>query len=88
MHGLWAGDGPSTFRWTFDLDETVHVLEGQVQVDYLGHRFTLSPGEVAHFRAGTQAVWHVPQYLKKAYVLHDPGRVVRWWRQHITAELR
>ena len=79
--GLWACDGPSTFEWTFKMDETVHLLEGRVDIDYLGKRFTLEPGQTATFHAGTKAVWHVPKHAKKLYKLTYPGRLVRWWRK-------
>jgi uncharacterized cupin superfamily protein len=78
--GLWACDGPSTFEWRFGADETVHLLEGAVEVDYLGRRFTLKPGDVATFHSGTRAVWHVPVHAKKVYTVHQAGRLVRLWR--------
>jgi len=78
--GLWACDGPTRFEWYFALDETVHLLEGQVNVEYQGRRFTLKPGDVATFHAHTRAVWHVPVPTKKAYTLRHPGRLVLWWR--------
>jgi len=79
--GLWACDGPSTFEWQFGDDETVHLLEGRVEVEYRGRRFTINPGDTATFHAGTRAVWHVPQYAKKVFVLHQPGLLVRGWRK-------
>jgi len=79
--GLWACDGPSTFEWTFSLDETVHLLEGRIEVHYMGRDFVLLPGDTATFHAGTRAVWHVPVHAKKAYTLHHPGRLVLWWRR-------
>ena len=78
--GLWACDGPTTFEWTFGLDETVHLLEGRVEIDYLGRHFALQPGDTATFHAGTKAVWHVPSHAKKAYTLHHPGKLVLLWR--------
>ncbi len=78
--GLWSCDGPSIFEWHFAFDETVHLLEGEIEVDYQGHRFTLRPGDTATFHTGTRAVWHVKQYSKKAYTLHRPGRLVLLWR--------
>ncbi len=78
--GLWACEGPASFEWTFALDETVQVLEGEVHIDYRGHRFTLGPGDSATFAHGSKAVWMVPQRLKKAYTLHQPPRLVRLWR--------
>ena len=81
ISGLWACDGPTVFEWTFGLDETVHLLEGQVHVDYLGQRFTLKPGDTATFHAGTKATWNVPVHAKKAFTLHRPGRLVLLWRR-------
>lgn len=79
--GLWACDGPSTFEWRFWIDETVHLIEGQVEVSYQGRQFTLKPGDTATFLAGTRSVWHVPQYARKTFSLHEPGRLVRLWRR-------
>ena len=79
--GLWACDGPSSFEWTFGLDETVHLLEGEVEVTYLGRRFVLQPGDTATFHAGTKAVWNVQRHAKKAYTLHHPGRLGLMWRR-------
>jgi uncharacterized cupin superfamily protein len=79
--GLWACDGPSTFEWQFGVDETVHLLEGMVEVKYQGRQFTLKPGDTATFIAGTRAVWHVPEHARKAFSLHEPGRLVRALRR-------
>lgn len=79
--GLWACDGPSTFEWQFGVDETVHLLEGRVEVTYQGREFTLKPGDTATFIAGTRAVWHVPEHARKAFSLHEPGRLVRLLRR-------
>ncbi|OYT89917.1 MAG: hypothetical protein CFE46_05930 [Burkholderiales bacterium PBB6] len=79
--GLWACDGPTTFEWRFGLDETVHLLEGRVEVTYLGRQFVIEPGDTATFHAGTTAIWHVPKYARKAYTLHHPGRLVLLWRR-------
>jgi uncharacterized protein len=81
ISGLWACDGPSVFEWTFGLDETVHLLEGQIEVDYQGRHFTLRPGDTASFLAGTRSVWRVPEHAKKAFTLHRPGRLVLLWRR-------
>lgn len=80
ISGLWACDGPSTFEWAFSMDETLILLEGMVEVEYLGKRFTIRPGESATFLADTKAVWHVPAHVKKAYTVYSPHRVVRLWR--------
>jgi uncharacterized protein len=78
--GVWTCDGTTTFEWHFNLDEAVYVLEGRVEVRYLGSQFVLEPGQSAIFKAGTTAVWHVPTHLKKVFVLQHPGRLALWWR--------
>jgi uncharacterized protein len=79
--GQWACDGPTTFEWRFGSDETVHLLEGRVEVNYRGERFVLNPGDTATFHAGTRATWHVPAYARKVFVLQEPSRLVHWWRR-------
>lgn len=81
VSGLWACDGPTSFVWHFSHDETVHLLEGRVEVEYEGRRFSITPGDIASFQAGTKAIWHVPQHAKKAYTLHQPSWLVRAWRK-------
>lgn len=81
VSGLWACEGPTTFVWHFGGDETVHLLEGRVEVEYLGRKFSILPGETATFHAGTKAIWHVPSHAKKSYTLHKPGMLVRAWRK-------
>lgn len=79
--GIWAADGPSTFEWRFGSDETVYVLQGQVDVTYQGKQFSLRPGDTAVFLAGTSAVWHIPQNVLKSYTLQHPNVLVRSWRK-------
>lgn len=81
--GIWASDGPATFEWRFGSDEVVYVLEGQVEVDYLGNQFSLVPGDTAMFLQGTRAVWHVPKHVKKSYKLFNPNALVRLWRRWV-----
>ena len=81
VSGLWACDGPSTFEWHFGEDETIHVLEGGVEIDYLQHRVTLRAGDMFRFRAGTTALWHVPVHVKKMFTLQRPGLLLRAWRR-------
>jgi uncharacterized protein len=81
VSGLWACEGPTTFEWHFGTDETVVVLEGGVEIDYLGQRFTLRAGDSATFRAGTTAVWHVPERVKKMFTLQRASLPLRAWRR-------
>ena len=71
-----SADGPAvtvqwdctagTFDWIFGVDETVHILEGEVSVaDAAGAVRTLRPGDVAFFPSGSVTLWHVETYVRK-----------------------
>ena len=54
------------FHWHYNIDETVHIIEGAVIVssqDTPPKR--LEAGDVAFFPAGTMAHWHVESYVRK-----------------------
>ena len=60
------------FNWFYDVDETIHILEGGMTItDESGTR-RVGPGEVVFFPAGSKATWHVETYVRKVAVLHDP----------------
>ena len=58
------------FDWYFAVDEIVHIIDGAVTVsaDDFPAR-TLHAGDAALFRAGTWAVWEVPEYVRKHAIL-------------------
>lgn len=64
------------FRWYFGCDETVHIIEGEVEVsaDGIGPTW-LRAGDSAIFRTGTWATWYVPTYVRKHALLRTnlPG---------------
>ncbi len=61
------------FRWHFDWDETVTILEGEVHVTGEdGSERTLRTGDVAFFPGGTSAVWNVETYVRKVAFLRRP----------------
>ncbi|MFZ6774267.1 cupin domain-containing protein [Undibacterium sp. SXout7W] len=74
--GIFECDA-STFEWHYQLDEAVYILEGAVEIDYQGKKLHLKPGDTAFFRAGTTALWHVPQHIKKTWTLYDAGKPAR-----------
>ncbi|MFC3206186.1 cupin domain-containing protein [Aquamicrobium soli] len=62
-----------TFNWHFGIDETVHILDGEVEVSAAGFgKRVLRAGDVALFRAGTTARWHVPVYVRKIAFCRHP----------------
>jgi uncharacterized cupin superfamily protein len=61
------------FNWHYDIDETVYVLEGSVEVrDDNGIVHRLGPGDHALFRAGSHAVWTVDNYVRKVAFCRSP----------------
>lgn len=62
-----------TFRWYFHWDETVVILEGEVDVTAEdGSSYTLRAGDMGYFAARTWSTWHVDNYVKKAAFIRRP----------------
>jgi uncharacterized cupin superfamily protein len=54
------------FHWYFGVEETVHILEGEVVVrEADGRESRLRQGDVAVMPANTWMVWHVERYVRK-----------------------
>jgi uncharacterized protein len=54
------------FRWFYDFDETIHILEGSVLIDDgEGGPRRVKAGDVVFFPAGSSAVWVVDSYVRK-----------------------
>jgi uncharacterized protein len=69
MAGIFVGQ-PSRFRYTFETDETFHVIEGRVTIALdSGGSVTLGPGDIASFPRGAQATWEITEPLRKFFVL-------------------
>lgn len=55
-----------TFRWYFDWDETVVILEGEVHVTAAdGSQRVLRTGDIGYFAGGTWATWRIETYVRK-----------------------
>ena len=54
------------FEWHYDIDETVHFVEGSVTItaDGMATR-RLGPGDVVFFPAGSKATWEIDSYVRK-----------------------
>lgn len=60
------------FRWVYDQDETIHIIEGGVTLTLPDGRIErVGPGDVVFFPAGTSAVWHVDAYVRKLAVFRE-----------------
>jgi len=77
------------FNWHYAVDETVHVVSGEVFVKGEdGQVCRLGPGETAFFPAGTRAVWHVTERVRKIavcrYSMPRPlGRLLCLWNRAV-----
>ncbi|QUD86630.1 cupin domain-containing protein [Phenylobacterium montanum] len=74
------------FNWFYDVDETIHILEGgMLLTDGTGTR-RVKAGDVVFFPAGSKARWEVETYVRKVAVIHHPlpaplGFGMRVWRK-------
>ncbi len=75
--GIWECIGPASFEWHYGVDETIYILEGSADIEYMGKKFTLRAGDSTDFVAGTTAVWTVDDHVRKTFRIHQPGRVIR-----------
>jgi uncharacterized cupin superfamily protein len=75
--GVWECVGPAKFVWHYVVDETIYIIEGAAEVEYLGETFELRPGDHARFISGTTANWVVRDRVKKTFAIQNPGRVAR-----------
>lgn len=58
-----------TFEWHFGVDETVHIIEGEVTVaDARGNERTLRPGDIGFFPVGGKTIWKVETHVRKMAV--------------------
>ncbi len=77
------------FNWHYSVEETVHVISGEVFVtDESGAERRLGPGDMAFFPAGSRSQWRVPVAVRKLaicrHALPKPlGFAVRAWRKLI-----
>jgi uncharacterized cupin superfamily protein len=70
---LYAGTfvvQPSRFRYTFAADESLHVLDGDVEIEIDGGpTVRLRAGDIASFPKGARSTWTVVAALKKFFVI-------------------
>jgi len=67
--GLWRAE-PMSFPYPFANDETIHVLEGQLEVKLEdGETLNLGPGDLVSFTKGTNSTWTVKTPFKKFFIV-------------------
>jgi len=61
-------------------DEVIYILEGSAEIEYLGKKFTLRPGDSSRFVSGTNATWVVTDRVKKTFRIEKPGPIINVMR--------
>jgi uncharacterized cupin superfamily protein len=57
---------PGRFDWHYDLDETIHILEGSIVLECETFGPTrYGPGDVVYFKNGAHAKWIVETQVRK-----------------------
>jgi uncharacterized cupin superfamily protein len=80
---------PGRFWWHYNIDETLHVISGEIFVtDEKGESRRLGPGDMVFFPAGSISLWHVTKEVRKlAFCRHTVPRPVgfalRAWKKLI-----
>jgi uncharacterized cupin superfamily protein len=75
------------FHWHYSVDETLHVISGEVFItNQGGAERRLGPGDMAFLPAGSRALWRVPSAVRKLAVcrhsLPKPfGFALRAWKK-------
>src|SRR5262245_57832053 len=67
--GIYRSE-PAAIRYLWEADETIHVLEGRVRIEFEdGRSVELGPGDVGSFTSGDRAVWHILEPFCELFVL-------------------
>ena len=70
--GVWDCTA-GKFSWEYGWDEFVMVPEGEATIEEEGgERHTFRAGDFVHFPLGLKTKWHVPNYIKKTFILRTP----------------
>jgi uncharacterized cupin superfamily protein len=67
--GMWRAE-PMSFPYPFGNDETIHALEGELEIQLEdGEIVDLKPGDIASFAKGVNSTWTVKTPFKKFFVV-------------------
>ncbi|MGA8005541.1 MAG: cupin domain-containing protein [Burkholderiales bacterium] len=83
--GIWQATGPGKFVWKYNVDESIYILDGSVELEYMGKKLTLRPGDSTFFAAGTEATWTVRDHVRKTFRIYQVSRTTRLMRRLLTA---
>ena len=69
--GLWDCTA-GTYTWEYGWEEFFMVLEGEVSITCdNGQILNLQEGDFAHLPIGLKTEWHVPNYVRKTFVIRS-----------------
>jgi uncharacterized protein len=83
--GIWQATGPAKFIWKYGVDESIYIIDGSVDIEYMGNKFTLRPGDSTFFAAGTEAIWTVPDHVRKTFRIYEVSPITKVMRRLLTA---
>jgi len=70
LHAGMLTDEPPTLLYTFSGDESLHVREGDVEIQLDGEpALRFGPGDIASFPRGARSTWTVHERLRKFFVI-------------------
>jgi uncharacterized protein len=78
---------PGRFDWYYTVDETLHIISGEVFVtDEKGATRRIGPGDMVFFPAGSRSTWHVTKEVRKLAVCRHSmprplGFALRAWNK-------
>ena len=73
--GIWDCSQGSFAIPSHATDEMCSILEGEAVIEHAdGTRVTVRPGDSFLIPYGTRTIWHVANYVKKAFVCAVPAR--------------
>ena len=78
---------PGRFNWHYTVDETLHIISGEVFVtNEKGETRRIGPGDMVFFPAGSRSTWHVTKEVRKLAVCRQSmprpfGYALRTWNR-------
>lgn len=76
VSGIWRavpGEVPEAFPYNFPMNETIQVLEGNLEIEFAdGDKLALGPGDIAAVAQGTPSMWRIDpsSTFRKFFVCH------------------
>lgn len=67
--GIWSCEGGSFEIFSHTSNEMCAILEGEAVIEHSdGSKVTVGPGDSFMIPYGAHTIWHVPNFVKKAFI--------------------